>query len=323
MECRVCGNKENDKVFQIREMQHCMKVSFPYFQCARCLCIQIVHIPAEIGRYYPDDYYSFKDVEAEKLPQSRSGYFQQVQADYLIYGNNSLLGKLFTIGYITPRVIHWLKNLQISRDARILDIGCGTGGTLKKCFQLGFKNLTGLDPYIKKDYRFSDSFQILKKDPLEFPEKQPFDCIMMHHSFEHMEFQVEMLEKCKRLLKPGGKLLIRIPVFSKVLFARYGVDLVSLDAPRHFYIHSLNSMEHMCRKTGLKILHIEHDADESTLWASEQYKKGICLFADISYGKSRERSIFSKQDIRGFKEEIKALNIRGESDTAAFYITAG
>ena len=321
MECRVCGNKENNKVFQIREMQHCMKVSFPYFQCARCLCIQIVSIPDDIGQYYPDDYYSFNDVEADKLPEPRSGYFRQVQADYLLYGKFPLLGRLFTIGYITPRVIHWLNNLQLTREASILDIGCGIGVTLKKIYQLGFKNLTGVDPFIKDNYRFSESFQIQKKDPLQLREDHPFDCIMMHHSFEHMEFQMEMLKKCKKLLKPGGKLLIRIPVFSKVLFNRYGVDLVSLDAPRHFYIHSLNSMERICRNAGLQISHIEHDADESTLWASEQYKKGICLFDDISYGNSRDRSIFSKKDIEGFKKEIKTLNARGESDTAAFYIT--
>jgi predicted SAM-dependent methyltransferase len=145
---------------------------------------------------------------------------------------------------------------------------------------------------------------------------------MMHHSFEHMEFEKEVLKQAKNLLKTGGKLLIRIPVVSKVLFEKYGACLVSIDAPRHFYIHSMKSINTLCSEAGLRITHVEYDADEFSFWASEQYARDICLSANNSYARSRENSIFSKKQIQGFKKEIKELNIKCESDNAAFYITS-
>jgi hypothetical protein len=80
-------------------------------------------------------------------------------------------------------------------------------------------------------------------------------------------------------------------------------------------------MELLCKEAGLKISHIEYDADISSFWASEQYQRGISLFAPNSYGVSRTDAPFSQQQIRQFKKDIQNLNKRRESDTAAFYIS--
>lgn len=321
MECRICGNRENNQSFEVKERQHCIKESFLYFQCSKCSCIQISDIPENLAKYYPQDYYSFNiSAEQEFMTDNRSG-FKKIQSDYLIHGKNKVLGNLLTLGYKHPLVFDWLKNLSLDKNARILDIGCGSGAALKSMYQLGYKNLTGVDPFITKNYTLSNSFHIYKKDPLEIDSNLKFDCIMMHHSFEHMEFEKEVLKKTRSLLNPGGKLLIRIPVFSKPLFEIYGPDLVSLDAPRHLYIHSVSSMELLCAEAGFKVEKVEFDANEFSFWASEEYKKDICLNAENSYARNRKGSIFKKDEIKIFKKKIKQLNKSGESDTAAFYLT--
>src|SRR4029078_7219236 len=101
-----------------------------------------------------------------------------------------------------------------------------------------------------------------KIDPLDLNEADKFDCIMMHHSFEHMEHEKPVLAKAKKLLKPGGTILIRIPIYSKPLLEKYGINLASLDAPRHFYVHSVKSMNILVKEAGLKIDAVDYDADE-------------------------------------------------------------
>ena len=321
MNCRVCGNHSKNQFFTIREMQHGLRNSFTYFQCAQCLCIQIAEIPDDMSPYYPPDYYSFNTQEGNEYINSEMGFFKKIQAEYLTGENKSILGMLFTVAYDGPRVYHWIRMLKLKKHDHILDIGCGTGLTLKRMYQLGYKQLTGADPFIKENYRISETFHIYKIDPLDLDEEHKFDCIMMHHSFEHMEFEEEVLKKARKLLKPAGRILIRIPVVSKSLMELYGTDLVSLDAPRHFYIHSEKSMDILCRKAGLKIDFVEYDAVESSFWASEQYKRDVPLASDSSYAKNRIASGFSKKEIRKYKHQIRQLNERGDSDTAAFYIS--
>lgn len=321
MKCRICGNDKENRLFHVREMQHCLKESFPYFQCSGCQCIQIGEIPEDIHKYYPSDYYSFNSGQGNEYLEKELGSFKSIQADYLIHGRNTVLGSLFTLGYKSPAVLQWLKNLQLPKEGSFLDIGCGTGHNLKKLYQLGYRNLTGIDPYIRQDYIFSDSFRIHKMDLFDLTDDKRFDCVMMHHSFEHMERQEEVLRKSKNILRPGGKILIRIPVYSKPLFEKYGSNLVSLDAPRHFYVHSPKSLNLLCTRVGLQIIQVHYDADASSFWASEQYQKDICLTAPNSYGISRDQSVFSKKDIKRFRKDIERLNQLGQSDTAAFYIS--
>ena len=296
-----------------------LRTGFSYFKCGACDCIQIAAIPENISKYYPQNYYSF--LSGGTKIQTLS-FFHKVQSNYLIYGKSKLLGPIFTLEYWPPKLFTWVRNLDLNKNASILDIGSGTGDTLKKMYQLGYKNLTGADPYIKEDYFFTDSFHVYKKDPLLLPEEKKFDCIMMHHSFEHIEFQRPLLQKIKQLLKKQGKLLIRVPVYSEPLWNKYGVNNVFLDAPRHFFIHSIKSMKILCDEANLKIEKVDYDADEFSIWASEEYTRDICLSAPNSCARGRKKSIFSRKDIKLFKKEIQQLNEAGRSDAAAFYISS-
>jgi hypothetical protein len=103
---------------------------------------------------------------------------------------------------------------------------------------------------------------------------------------------------------------------------RYGTNLASLDAPRHFYVHSVKSMKIMTREAGLGIDKIDYDADYFSFWGSEEYNKGIKATDSNSLGRNRKGSSFTEKQLDTFKEEIKRLNKEGQSDCAAFYISA-
>lgn len=315
MKCNICGNTQNNKPYILKEMMFGYKDEFKYFECANCACFQIDEIPDNMDKYYPDDYYSFNQGVQEPLKLS---YFKQLQYDHLSGYKQSVLGAMASFKY-NPKIYHWFKNMGVeNKSVKILDIGCGNGKLIKQLHQVGFTNLTGVDPYVEKDITYNQNLKILKRTIFEINDQ--FDIIMMHHSLEHMDRQIDVINRIDQLLRPKGKLLIRIPIMSKTLFQKYGINLVSLDPPRHFFIHSIKSIKMLLMNAGFAIKKIVYDTELFDIISSEQYLRDISLHNSRSYNVNKRNSVFSKREISQFKKFSQELNENEEGSTVAFYI---
>ncbi len=100
----------------------------------------------------------------------------------------------------------------------------------------GFRDLTGFDPYIENDIFYENGVSVYRKDILESNNK--YDFIMLHDSYEHMSEPVKVLEDLSRILNSNRYLLIRIPVIDSYAWKKYRENWVSLDAPRHLFLHT-------------------------------------------------------------------------------------
>ena len=275
MKCSICQHEEGNISFELREMMYGLKDEFEYFQCAACDCIQIIDLPDNMNKYYPGDYYSYSTETIAK----RSGWFQRLQCRSIIRGNKSLAGKIITYKYKPPEYYQTLKSLKLfNLSSPVLDVGSGSGELLKNFYKAGYKDLTGIDPFIKNDIVYNEHLRIEKKDL--FDVDREYNAIMLNHSLEHMEHQPEVLKKLYSLLSKEGRLLIRIPIVSKPLMEEYGLNVVSLDAPRHFYIHSFKSISRLLKEAGFVTEKLIYDAHEFSCWGSEQYKNNISLHND-------------------------------------------
>src|SRR5579872_1464321 len=58
--CRICNSSSGHKHFSCKEKLFGLEGEFAYFQCGACGCLQIAQVPADLGRFYPAHYYSFK-----------------------------------------------------------------------------------------------------------------------------------------------------------------------------------------------------------------------------------------------------------------------
>jgi SAM-dependent methyltransferase len=316
--CKICANPHKNTTHQAQEMMLGLKDVFEYLECSNCGCIQLVTAPVSWERYYPpDEYYSFNSKEKHNSKYSLSDYLRRVKSRYLLHRNNKIMGKLLCIGYIIPSHYTWLKKANAHYHTSILDLGCGGGELLLRLHRIGFRNLTGADPFIKRD-GMVNGIKIYKKDVFSLQDKYEF--IMLNHSFEHMEEPLNVLKKLHELLLPGGCLLIRIPVADSYCWRKYGVYWAPLDAPRHLYIHSAASMKIMADQAGFVIREAVHDAGPFQFWGSEQYKKGIALTDPDSYNRSKRKSIFSKKEIAIFQQRIDELNSLQQGGEAAFYM---
>jgi len=163
--CKVCGNTNNNQLHHIKEMQLGLREMFTYMECGNCGCMQLQNIPADLGKYYPNEgYYSFNlglDVK------QKADELRRIKASYLIYGKNKLLGSLLSIGYKAPAYYGWMKNAGVKYDDAILDVGTGNGSLLLSLFKIGFTNLIGIDPFIAKDQQYG-SINIFRKNIFSF-----------------------------------------------------------------------------------------------------------------------------------------------------------
>ena len=312
--CLICSNASNNQTFPVKELQLGLGDVFQYQLCSACGSMQLLNPPDDFSRYYPnEDYYSF-NLE-QKKPAADA--LRQAKASYLLYGKNTLLGGLLSIGYTMPDYYHWMKATGARRDDGILDVGCGNGSLLSNLATIGFTNLTGIDPFITADARLGD-IKILKKELYDL--EQPFDLIMMHHSLEHMFEPLRALQKAHGLLKKSGTLLVRIPVMGHYGWQHYGTLWCGMDAPRHIFIPSEDGFKILAHQAGFTLNKLEYDSSDYVIWSSEQYKRGIPLHAPNSRMVSKKASIFPKEEIELFKKTIATENKRGNGDTAAFYL---
>jgi predicted SAM-dependent methyltransferase len=148
-----------------------------------------------------------------------------------------------------------------------------------------------------------------------------FDVIMMHHVLEHMPDQKKVLDRVHQLLSATGRVLIRIPIISEPLMNKYGVNVVSLDPPRHLFIHSVTSINKLVSDAGFKVTKMIYDALPFDIMASEQYERNISILNDDrSHFVNKQNSIFTKTELKKFKRMTKELNKTSRSSSIALYL---
>jgi hypothetical protein len=113
---------------------------------------------------------------------------------------------------------------------------------------------------------------------------------------------------------------VGMPTTSSYAWKHYGVNWVQLDAPRHLFLYSIESMKRLAEKADLVLDEIIYNSSDFQFWGSEQYLRDIPLLSDRSYGVNPSQSIFSDNQINEFKQKAKKLNLLNQGDQAAFYL---
>ena len=315
--CRICGFSGDSPVYSVREMMYGLRDEFCYFQCAKCQCLQISQFPSDMSPYYQQDYYSLSQSPENLYSNFFETWARRNRDRYAVLKKGNF-GRFINLLHPAESDMACLSRANLNRKSRIVDVGCGTGFLLYFLKEAGFGNVLGVEPHIETDMNYPNGLTIRKAWVHEVHEEQ--DLFMFHHSFEHLPNPIETLETVYRLLPSGGMCMIRIPLVSSEAWEKYGTDWVQLDAPRHFFIYSLDSLNILAEKTKFKIKEITYDSDEFQFWGSQQYLNEIPLMAENSYGKNPAKSIFSQEEIKNFKAMASELNASSRGDQAAVFL---
>ncbi len=312
--CRICGNHQNNVHWKASEMMYGLKDEFNYWECNRCKCVQIENFPENMSRYYPSHYYSFRVYDGKKF-KGTGGWFKKLQFKSSVQPQNifqQLIKSLFGIkNYLI------FKDLSITKETRILDVGCGNGKSfLYPLAEIGFTSVVGCDPFIEQTIEYPNGLVIKKCDIEKMDGK--WDIITWHHSFEHIPNPLENLQKASQILSEKGVCIIRIPTSSSYAWEHYRTNWVQLDAPRHFFLHSKESMEVLAAACGMELYQIQYDSTHFQFSGSEKYIK------DIALAKPRPKGLIHfikrKRLKRTYQIKARKLNAENRGDQAAFFL---
>jgi 2-polyprenyl-3-methyl-5-hydroxy-6-metoxy-1,4-benzoquinol methylase len=318
--CKICGNEKDNQTYEVKEMMFGFRDEFTYLECSSCGCLQINEIPENISKYYPSSYYSFSENPLTPLVYSAvTSIVKSLEKRRNVYAI-SKVGSIGRLIYLlsSDGTVESLSKISLKRDSWILDVGCGSGELLYSFRQAGFKNLLGVDDFVKRDIIHPNRIKILKGSLDRIVGK--WDLIMFNHTLEHMSSQLTTLKAVSSLLTDNGLCIINFPTVSSYAWKTYGTNWVQLDAPRHYFLHSVHSLKLLAEKAGLEVKKIFYNSTSFQFWGSEQYLKGIPLCSTQSLNENPLRTAVSVLYLRRFERRARELNQINQGDQAAFYI---
>jgi SAM-dependent methyltransferase len=254
LECNICQGATialliKERMLGIGEM-------FWYRKCCDCGHTHICNIPVDMDKYYDSkEYYSFNEKNS--------------------FANNRTNGviKLFSRSAALKAFLS-LKN--ISREAKILDYGCGAGKFVRELVNIGFANARGYDSFLPN--RVLENGVLYLSDDINSFKNEVWGIVTLNHVFEHLYNPIKTLQEIHLMLPVGGKLILRIPVIDSYAFEKYREKWVQFDAPRHINLFTRKSIKLAIELAGgYKVISQYDDSFHFQFTGSNLYVKKLTL----------------------------------------------
>lgn len=209
--------------------------------------------------YYPqvrdrDDIAVLRDTLTEVIVLSRSDhvldhYYQERRErdNFLVRGTEVSSPRLEDSRRRRLDFGHYIRNRHW------LDFGCGRGGMLDE-MAAEAASATGLEPNVDRA-----ALVAAKGHPvvrcLDELQDHSFDIITMFHVLEHLPEPVETLSRVRRLLKPGGRLLVEVPHARDALFTLYECEAFRRFTfwSEHLVLHTRLSLRALLTCSGFSV----------------------------------------------------------------------
>lgn len=188
-------------------------------------------------------------VKSEPFPYDR---------EYFATRRRNVYGKLFgSKGYVPARL-----RRELSRDAAILDVGCGTGQFLEDIWD--FPNRYACDVSLEALRLTAQRNPGIALQRMEAHEPLPFadvrfDCVTLFDVIEHVADDAELLQKIDARLKPGGILVLSTPNPRSVGKRIKGRQWFGYRDETHCNIQDLPYFERLLDRSGFAIEDVRYD----------------------------------------------------------------
>lgn len=204
--------------------------------------------PAQVASFYDTPDYYTHGTQAAKRPVSPWHEKLRVAIAWRLDKGREL--------HHTPEVVKQAWKRAELGGARVLDLGCGSGGFLAAMKDQG-ATVTGVEPDDKaRDAVRSRGISVHAGTAEDIPDEvlaQQFDIITTRHVLEHCIDPLKVLRNVKRMLAPGGVYLCDVPNNNALGLQRAGGAWHWLDVPRHINFFTRKSLADAARQAGLQV----------------------------------------------------------------------
>ncbi len=259
--CPVCGDRGEIRYQRLRDLLFGTAGEWRLRVCSApgcgCAWLDPAPLPEDLWQAYRSYYTHDESARRVHLPGSRG---QQLWAARKL-GYPRPAGWTAHIGALTlalrprqrERALAARLFLPWVAQGRLLDVGCGSGAQIAAMRDIGWR-VQGLepDPAAVATARAA-GLEVQQGDLLSVALPQAsFDAISMVHVFEHLVEPARQLEACRRILVPGGRLVLITPNLAALGHRYFGADWRGLEPPRHLALHTTASVRASLQAAGLR-----------------------------------------------------------------------
>lgn len=211
---------------------------FQYLRCETCNLIRLTEIPDDLWKYYPPQYYEIPTFE--RLTElARKDFFK---AETL---------------------------MRYSRSGRLLEIGPAWGTFALQAKQAGYQvDAIEMDPrcceYLNRTVGVRTICSNLPHEVI--PSLGSHDVIALWHVLEYLPDPWTLLEAAANNLTPGGVLILATPNPGAWQFRVMGSAWPHIDAPRHLYLFSSDTLIQYVAQFGLELIHHSTNDHDAKSW---------------------------------------------------------
>ena len=190
-------------------------------------------------------------------------------------------------------LFRWFQRMKLAPRNRFLDLGCSRGDFLAMAAKTGVHaegiegDLQAAD-FARKTYGVTVSS--LDLDTWE-PIDEAWDGLSLFHVLEHVRDPHKLLLQCWKGLKPGGRLLLRVPNVSSWQARLFGAKWKPLDLPRHLTHFHPKVLRELLQNTGFSVA-VQSTwtlRDGPPAWAATVFQSGEPTFQQIKRKRSTWR----------------------------------
>lgn len=232
--CDICQAKSARLLYATYDRLHITDESFQIAECLGCGVRRTLPemSAAELARYYPQEYWG-------GVPTAR--WIRSSQADKTAFVRACNLA-----------------------GGRILDVGCGAGfflsalvadsttATTRPAWQVCGVEIGEDAAQAAKQLLATDDILTGTLLDAAFADAS-FDVVTFWSSLEHTNEPRTNLLEARRVLRPGGSLIVQVPNAASYQAAHFQGDWFALDAPRHRYHFTPTSLKRLLDDTGFAL----------------------------------------------------------------------
>ncbi len=154
------------------------------------------------------------------------------------------------VRFVSARHVRFLSR-KVPAGGRVLDVGCGRGVLLSALADRGFEvhgversaaAASGADPRAR--------IRIAPDLAAAAYPAGGFDAIFVWHVLEHLCEPVRAVDEMRRILRPGGRLVVAVPNFSSLQARWAGPAWFHLDLPRHVFQFPMPALRRLLDQAG-------------------------------------------------------------------------